>query len=92
MKKLPYTILAVALASVALTGCQSIQNVLGKRDNGSLDYQHAQKLDPIQLPISQPSADFAPLYPTPAVGDNTLSLSNDSGKQYQLPAPPKVVR
>lgn len=47
---------------------------LGKRDNGSLDYQQSQKLPPIKLPASQASADFVPLYETPAVGQNTLDL------------------
>ena len=63
---------------------------LGKRDDGSLDYQQSQKLPPIKLPASQASADFIPLYETPAVGQNTLDLHNESGSQYQLPAPPKT--
>lgn len=82
---------AVCLAmSVVLTGCSSLQIITGKRSNGSLDYQNSQKLDPIHLPASQASGDFIPLYDTPAVGTNTLDLTNESGTQYALPKPPQV--
>lgn len=83
-------ITAILLASVTLTGCSTVKGLLGKRDNGSLDYQQSQKLDPIKLPEGQATAEFTPLYPTPTVGKNTLELTNESGSQYQLPAPPKV--
>lgn len=91
MKKYSISLMAILVASMAMTGCQSIKNAFGKRDNGSLDYQQAQKLDPIKLPVTQASAEFTPLYPTPNLGENSLSLTNQSGKQYQLPPPPKVV-
>lgn len=82
----------VVLATTALTGCQNIKQVWGKRNNGSLDYQSAQKLPPIKLPANQVTADFTPLYPTPTVGENTLNLTNESGKQYKLPQPPQVFK
>lgn len=67
-----------------LTGCQSIKNVLGKRDNGSLDYVSATKLDPIRLPAQQESAPFIPLYEVPTVTEEVVPTTNESGKQYQL--------
>ncbi len=87
------------LVLMLLTGCQSLQksadgmrNLLSKRDDGSLDYQSAKKLEPIELPKGQATLEFVPLYPTPNVPDSTLNLSNESGKQYQLPAPPNAIR
>lgn len=80
------------LIAVMSTGCTTVKGWLGKRADGSLNYQSAKKLDPIEIPINQPTAAFVPLYPTPAIGENTLNLQNSSGKQYQLPAPPKVVQ
>ncbi len=87
------------LILILLTGCQSLQkstdgirSFLGKRDDGSLDYQSAKKLEPIELPKGQATLEFTPLYPTPNVPNNTLNLRNESGKQYQLPAPPNAIR
>ena len=92
MKNLQKSLIITLSASVLLSGCGTMKGWLGKRDNGSLDYQQSQKLPPIKLPASQASADFVPLYETPAVGQNTLDLQNESGSQYQLPAPPKTQR
>ncbi len=83
-------IVATMASVVLLTGCQSIKNVLGKRDNGSLDYLHASKLDPIRLPANQESAPFVPLYEVPSVAGEVIPMTNESGKQYQLPRPPQV--
>lgn len=85
--KLTTLILAV---SVALTGCTTIKDYMGKRSNGTLDYQNSQKLDPLALPAGQQTAEFTPLYPTPHVGENTLNLTNSAGRQYELPKPPQV--
>jgi uncharacterized lipoprotein len=78
-------------STLVLSGCQTVKEVIGKRDNGSLDYQTSKKLAPIQLPVAQDTAAFVPLYPTPNVGANTLILQNDAGKQYQLPKPERAV-
>lgn len=78
------------MATLTLTGCSATKGLLGKRDNGSLDYQSSKKLDPILLPANQEPVDFVPLYPTPEAGENTLNLSNESGKQYRLPKPPQA--
>lgn len=80
----------MAIVGVLLSGCASLSNAMGKRNNGSLNYQDSHKLDPIALPVEQSMAQFTPLYPTPSVGQNTLNLTNDAGKQYQLPKPPQV--
>lgn len=85
-------VLTVVLGStLVLSGCQTAKGYLGKRDNGSLEYQTSQKLAPIQLPVEQETLPFVPLYPTPNVGVNTLTLQNEAGKQYQLPRPERAV-
>ncbi len=78
-------------STLVLSGCQSAKGVLGKRDNGSLEYQQSKKLAPLELPVAQDAAPFVPLYPTPNLGKNTLELQNDSGKQYRLPKPERTV-
>lgn len=90
-KTLP-TILAIILGStLVLSGCQATSDLLSKRNNGSLDYQQSQKLAPLQLPATQNTAPFVPLYATPNAGANTLILQNEAGKQYQLPKPERTV-
>lgn len=85
-------ILTLAVSStLALSGCQATKDLLGKRDNGSLNYQDSKKLAPLTLPAEQQTAPFIPLYPTPEVGGNTLELTNESGKQYKLPRPVRAV-
>ena len=89
------TVMKVAVitaSSVAfLSGCQATKGFFGKIEDGSLAYQEAEKLDPIQLPADQETAPFVPLYPTPAVGVNTLEVENESGKRYELPPPHRQV-
>lgn len=78
------------IAMTTMTGCQSIKGVLGKRDNGSLDYVHATKLDPIRLPAEQASAPFIPLYDVPETTGELKPSTNESGRQFELPRPPQV--
>lgn len=86
------TLLTLAISStLVLTGCQATKGLFSKRDNGSLDYQQSKKLEPLVLPSDQETAPFVPLYPTPNRGVNTLELTNESGKQYQLPRPERSV-
>ncbi|WP_372843281.1 hypothetical protein [Psychrobacter sp.] len=86
------TVMTVVLGStLVLSGCQATKDFIGKRDNGSLEYQQSKKLAPLQLPAAQETAPFVPLYPTPNAGANTLTLQNESGKQYQLPKPQRAV-
>lgn len=89
MTALKLTALAM-MSVVLLTGCQSIKGVLGKRDNGSLDYVYATKLEPIRLPTNQASAPFVPLYNVPDVAGEIIPSTNESGKQYELPRPPQA--
>lgn len=92
ISKITPTLLTVLLGStLVLSGCQSLKEFVGKRDNGSLDYQQSQKLAPLQLPADAQTAPFVPLYPTPNAGVNTLKLENEAGKQYQLPKPQRAV-
>lgn len=84
------TVLLVSL--LALTGCQAIKTTIGKRDNGSLDYANAKRLDPIRLPAGQATTPFVALYDVPQAPTQTALPTNSTGTQYQLPAPPKVLR
>ena len=90
-KILPAMLTIILGSTLVLSGCQTAKGVIGKRDNGSLDYQDSKKMAPLQLPANQNTAAFVPLYPTPSVGENTLTLQNDAGKQYQLPKPERAV-
>ena len=90
-KLFPAMLTLVLGSTLVLSGCQATKNLLGKRDNGSLDYQQSKKLAPIELPAAQGTAPFVPLYSTPNAGANTLKLQNESGNQYQLPKPQRAV-
>ncbi len=90
-KMFPAMITLVLGSTLVLSGCQATKEFIGKRDNGSLEYQQSKKLAPLELPVAQETAPFVPLYPTPNAGGNTLTLQNDSGKQYQLPKPQRAV-
>lgn len=90
-KLFPAMLTLVLGSTLVLSGCQATKNLLGKRDNGSLDYQQSKKLAPIELPAVQETAPFVPLYSTPNAGANTLKLQNESGNQYQLPKPQRAV-
>ena len=90
-KATPILLSIIMGSTLVLSGCQATKDFIGKRDNGSLEYQQSQKLAPLQLPTDQQTAPFVPLYPTPNVGQNTLVLQNEAGKQYQLPKPERAV-
>lgn len=90
--KLFTAVLTLVLSStVVLSGCQSARNLLSNRDDGSLTYQQSTKIAPLEMPVEQEAAPFVPLYPTPELGENTLQLKNEAGKQYQLPKPERAV-
>ena len=90
-KMFPAVMTIVLGSTLVLSGCQATKEFIGKRDNGSLEYQQSKKLAPLQLPAAQETAPFVPLYSTPNAGANTLTLQNESGKQYQLPKPQRAV-
>lgn len=90
-KLFPAMLTLVLGSTLVLSGCQATKNLLGKRDNGSLDYQQSKKLAPIELPAAQETAPFVSLYSTPNAGANTLKLQNESGNQYELPKPQRAV-
>ena len=86
------TMISIVLGStLLLSGCQTAKGWLGQRDNGSLEYQDSKKLSPLELPAEQETAPFVPLYPTPDARGNTLKLTNEAGKQYQLPKPERIL-
>ncbi|WP_066804818.1 hypothetical protein [Moraxella oblonga] len=89
MKVIKLTALML-VASVMATGCSTIKAYTSKRNDGSLKYQQSQKLDPIQLPVGQQTADFTPLYATPQVEGGLSNFTNEAGRQYELPKPPQV--
>ncbi|WP_227429049.1 hypothetical protein [Psychrobacter sp. I-STPA6b] len=76
------------LITLSLTGCQTTKGWLNKVDNGSLDYVDAKQLEPLKLPEAQQTAPFIPLYPTPNLGENTLPITKEDSKRYELPPPP----
>lgn len=77
------------LAVSTLTGCQSIKSTLTNRDNGSLDYIHAQKLPPLNMPAHLQTTPFTPLYAVPDVAPTANAVLTDpTQKQYRLPKPP----
>ena len=90
-KTFPTMLTLVLGSTLVLSGCQATKGFIGKRDNGSLEYQQSKKLTPLELPAEQETAPFVPLYPTPNAGANTLKLQNEAGKQYQLPKPQRAV-
>lgn len=90
-KMLPAMLTLLLGSTLVLSGCQTAKGLIGKRDNGSLEYQDSKKLAPLELPAAQDTAAFVPLYPTPNVGANTLTLQNESGKQYQMPKPERAI-
>lgn len=90
-KIFPAMLTLIMGSTLVLSGCQSTKELLGKRDNGSLEYQQSKKLAPVELPADQETLPFVPLYPTPSTGANTLNLQNESGSQYQLPKPQRAV-
>jgi len=90
-KLFPAMLTVILGSAVVLSGCQSAKDLLGKRNNGSLEYQQSKKLAPIALPAEKETAPFVPLYPTPNAGANTLTLQNESGSQYQLPKPQRTI-
>ena len=90
-KKFPTMLTLVLGSALVLSGCQATKGFIGKRDNGSLEYQQSKKLTPLELPAEQETAPFVPLYPTPNAGANKLKLQNEAGKQYQLPKPQRAV-
>ena len=90
-KMFPAVMTVVLGSTLVLSGCQATKEFIGKRDNGSLEYQQSKKLAPLQLPAAHETAPFVPLYSTPNAGANTLTLQNESGKQYQLPKPQRAV-
>lgn len=92
-KKLANTKLAAVMLLTAgvLAGCNSTNGVFSKIDNGSLNYQNTKLLAPIELPQNQQSQPFTPIYPTIDLGESSFDVANESGKQYQLPAPQRTV-
>ncbi len=85
-------LISIAVVGMTLSGCSSTKNLLGKRDNGSLDYQQSRLLAPIQLPVDKQPKTFTPLYPLVQAGKSPINVTNSAGKQYQLPAPRRIGR
>lgn len=81
----------LALTAGVLAGCSSTNGLFSKFDNGSLNYQNSELLAPIELPQDQSTQPFTRIYPTIDLGESSFSVVNESGKQYQLPAPQRTV-
>jgi uncharacterized lipoprotein len=75
----------VATLVLILTGCSRFAV-----DNGSLEYQTAKSLPPLQWPVGQQTRPVNPLYPIPTIraySDSNPNFHNENGKRYQIPEP-----
>lgn len=78
------------LAMMLATGCSSIRHRVA--DN-SLDYQKAVTLLPVQLPADSQTHVFTPIYQVPShTGENTLNLTNQTGKRFEIPKPIATIK
>lgn len=69
--------------ALSVTGCGRLAV-----SDGSLDYQKAKLLKPIQLPAGQSAREIYPLYQLPDKGaKNQVPLTNSKGNRYELPRP-----
>lgn len=78
------SVMALAAITLVSTGCGKVTKNL---DNHSLNYVHAQKLAPVQIPTNMQTQPFTPLYTVPEAGANTLDTKNKNGKRFTLPRP-----
>lgn len=79
------SLISMTTTVLLLSGCSKF--ALG---NGSLEYQNARALAPLQLPANaQSAAPFSPLYPVPEVQSNSTApnLTNPNKNRYVMPAP-----
>lgn len=79
----------IASASIAMTGCTTFKRKVG--DN-SLDYTKTKKLEPIQLPAEAQTLPFTPIYQVPQSGENTLKITKEGSKRFELPRPISTVK
>lgn len=79
----------IASASIAMTGCTAFKRKVG--DN-SLDYTKTKKLEPIQLPAEAQTLPFTPIYQVPQSGENTLKITKEGSKRFELPRPISTVK
>ena len=79
----------IASASIAMTGCTTFKQKVG--DN-SLDYTKTKTLAPLQLPADAQTFPFTPIYHVPQSGENTLKLTKDDSKRFELPRPISTVK
>lgn len=79
----------IASASIAMTGCTTFKRKVG--DN-SLDYTKTKKLEPIQLPADAQTLPFTPVYTVPQSGENTLKITKEGSKRFELPRPVSTVK
>lgn len=83
------TLALIAAASITMTGCTTFKQKVG--DN-SLDYTKTKKLAPVQLPNDAQTLPFTPIYSVPQSGENTLKISKDGSKRFELPPPIRTVK
>lgn|GEM_PF-2260069 len=81
------TILLLAVATVfAGSGCSRLAV-----NNGSMDYQKANSIPPLNIPADEKTRQIVPLYPVPTVQPNDasreLTLTNRKGNRFEMPAP-----
>lgn len=83
----PVKLAAILPLVASVLGCSSLSV-----SDGSLDYQEAKLLPPIQLPADEASRPFVPLYDLPPkTGSNELNVSNKKGNRFAMPLPPSLI-
>lgn len=71
-KSIPgFKLTVVALCVLTLTGCQSLRDTLSGEN--AIDYQSAQRVDPLSIPPDLTQAAADPRYRAPATGSTTLT-------------------
>jgi len=80
-----FKLTVLALCVLTLAGCSSIRDTL--RGDDAVDYQSAQRVDPLSIPPDLTQAAADPRYRAPATGSTTLtqfqSMSQDSATTSQ---------
>ncbi|HEY7805102.1 MAG TPA: outer membrane protein assembly factor BamC, partial [Orrella sp.] len=80
-----FKLTVLALCVLTLAGCNSIRETL--RGDDAVDYQSAQRVDPLSIPPDLTQAAADPRYRAPATGSTTLtqfqSMSQDSATTSQ---------
>lgn len=85
----PLLVTATVLTLMVTSGCSTFRRNVA---DSSLDYQTTRKLAPVNLPADAQTLPFIPMYHVPQTGENTLKLTSDKNKRFELPRPVSNVK